>query len=155
MNLANQAHSATILRQAIRADVPAIQRVRHSVKENQLTSTVIHDDDVIDAIERTGRGWVVEANGQIAGFAIGNRETGNIWALFVDPAYEGQGFGRRLHDAMLNWLAASGVDSVFLSTEAHTRAQSFYAAAGWTEVGTLPDGEVRFERRLGPESVPT
>ncbi len=52
-----------ILRQALREDVPGIQRVRHSVRENVLTSTVISDADVLDAIERTARGWVVEKCG--------------------------------------------------------------------------------------------
>jgi hypothetical protein len=49
----------TLLRQAVRADVPGIQRVRHSVRENALTSCVITDQDVVDYLERFGRGWVV------------------------------------------------------------------------------------------------
>jgi hypothetical protein len=41
------------LRQAVRDDVAAIQRVRHAVHENRLTSRVIPDDEVIEAIERS------------------------------------------------------------------------------------------------------
>ena len=139
-----------VLRQALRADVPGIQRVRHAVKENQLTSAVINDDDVVDAMERTGRGWVVEQGDEIVAFAIGNCETGNIWALFVDPAFEGLGHGRRLQDEMLRWLADCGLSFLFLSTEANTRAQAFYETTGWTNAGLLPSGEVRFERWLRP-----
>ena len=47
-------------------DVREIQRVRHSVRENRLTSGVISDEEVVVAIERTGKGWVVELEGQLA-----------------------------------------------------------------------------------------
>jgi hypothetical protein len=40
-----------MLRAARAADIPAIQRVRASVKENRLVSTVIADEDVRTAIE--------------------------------------------------------------------------------------------------------
>ncbi len=137
------------LRQAVRADVAGIQRVRHAVKENRLTSRVIGDNEVVDAIESAGRGWVVEVGSQVVAFAIGNAETGNIWALFVDPAFEGQGHGRRLHDEMLAWLWSRGLQRLHLSTEAGTRAERFYVAAGWRplgpEQGVLASGEVAFE----------
>ena len=142
-----EARAEPTLRQAVRADVPGMQRVRCAVKENQLTSRVIGDDEVVDAIERTGRGWVVEADSQVVAFAIGNGETGNIWALFVDPAHEGQGHGRRLHDEMLRWLWQRGLQRLHLSTEAGTRAERFYEAAGWQCVGVLANGEVQFEWR--------
>ena len=94
-----------LLRQAVAGDVAGMQRVRRAVRENRLVSTVIRDEDVLDAIERTGRGWVVEEGGEVVGFAIGNAN-GNIWALFVDPDHEGRGHGRRLHDTMTDWLRA-------------------------------------------------
>ena len=135
-----------ILRPAERRDVLAIQRVRHSVRENRLTSTVISDADVVEAIERTGRGWVVEVDGEVVAFAVGNAETGNIWALFVDPAHEGRGHGRRLHDEMLAWLWGRGLERLWLTTAPGTRAQRFYEAAGWQNGGVQPSGELLFER---------
>jgi GNAT superfamily N-acetyltransferase len=134
------------LRQAVRADVREIQRVRHSVKENRLTSSVISDEEVIAAIERTGRGWVVELDGRIIGFAVGNAETGNIWALFMEPEHEGQGHGRRLHDEMLHWLWSRGLKRLWLTTGQHTRAQHFYEVAAWHNKGVLPSGELLFEK---------
>ena len=122
-----------------------MQRVRASVKENRLVSTTISDEDVRVAIEETGRGWVVEEEGEVAAFAIGNATTGNVWALFVRPESERRGYGRRLHDAMVVWLFAAGPDRLWLTTEPGTRAQRFYEAAGWTLVGTTDNGELRYE----------
>ena len=135
----------TELRVATRGDVGGIQRVRHSVRENRLTSRVIPDEEVVDFLERRGRGWVIEADGEVVAFAIGNRETGNIWALFVDPAHERRGYGRRLHDTMVAWLWSSGLARLWLSTEPRTRAQAFYERAGWRPLGLLPSGELAFE----------
>ena len=138
--------SAT-LRHADRADVAGIQRVRHSVRENRLVSRVIEDEEVVEAIERTGRGWVVEEDGQIIAFAIGNSSSGNIWALFVDPEHEGCGHGRKLHDEMLSWLWSIGLRRLWLSTSPGTRAQRFYERAGWQQYGVSESGELLFEQK--------
>jgi len=136
----------TTLRQAVRTDVPGIQRVRHSVRENVLTSGVITDEEVVDYLERIGRGWVVvDDAGEVIAFAIGNAQDGNIWALFVDPEHEGRGHGRRLHDSMVAWLWSRGLERLWLSTTPETRAQRFYERAGWVNKGLLPSGELLFE----------
>ncbi len=143
--LAYPAAGPGLLRQARRYDVPAIQRVRHSVRENRLVSRTISDDDVIAAIEVSGRGWVMEVDNAIVGFAIGNAVDGNVWALFVDPAHEGRGHGRRLHDAMVKWMKSQGLRTLWLTTEPGTRAQAFYERAGWSSRGLQSSGELRFE----------
>ncbi len=143
------------LRQAVRSDIEGIQRVRHAVRENRLSSGVITDDDVAHAVEQSGRGWVVEVGSQVVAFAVGNAATGNIWALFVDPAHEGRGYGRCLHDEMLAWLWSRGLQRLFLSTEPGTRADRFYQAAGWQRRGVLPSGEVRFEMYAPGVGEPT
>ena len=134
-----------LLRQARREDIPAIHRVRMSVRENKLVSTVITEADTQKAIEVTGRGWVVELDGQIVAFAVGNAQTGNIWSLFVHPDYENRGYGRRLFDEMVSWLWSVGLQKLWLSTEPGTRAERFYNAAGWKYTGRTERGELRFE----------
>jgi len=135
------------IRQAYRSDIPGMHRVRLAVRENRLTSSSISEADYIPAIEVSGRGWVVERSGEVVGFAIGNSETGNIWALFVDPDHERQGYGRQLHDQMVTWLWDRGLNRLTLSTAAGTRAQHFYESAGWRNLGSTPNGEVQFELR--------
>jgi hypothetical protein len=68
------------LRLAVRADIPAMHRVRLAVHENVLTSNVT-EAHYVPAIEETGRGWVVEVGGEVVAFAIGNAQNGNIVAL--------------------------------------------------------------------------
>jgi GNAT superfamily N-acetyltransferase len=136
----------SLLRQATVADVPGIQRVRHSVRENRLVSIMISDETVRREIEDTGRGWVIESAGEVVAFAIGNATNGNIWALFVEPDHERRGHGRLLHDTMVEWLWSRGLQRLWLTTEPGTRAQSFYEKAGWQCVGSTASGELRFER---------
>lgn len=137
-----------MLRRAVAADVAGIQRVRHSVRENRLVSTVISDEQVREAIEQTGRGWVVDLDGEVVAFAVGNARSGNIWALFVDPDHERRGYGRLLHDTTVAWLRSKGLECLWLTTEPGTRAQNFYEAAGWHLAGETERGEARYELRL-------
>lgn len=139
--------SRPILRQALAADIPGIQRVRHSVRENRLVSTTISDDQVRDALENTGRGWVIDCADEVVAFAVGNATNGNIWALFVHPEHERRGYGRRLHDTMVEWLWSQGLERLWLTTEPATRAARFYEAAGWQRMGSTDRGEMLYERR--------
>jgi GNAT superfamily N-acetyltransferase len=136
-----------MLRQAVVSDIPDIQRIRRSVRENRLVSTSISDDQVRESIENTGRGWVIESEGKIVAFAIGNGTSGNIWALFVHPDHERRGYGRLLHDSMVEWLFSRGLERLWLTTGPNTRAQRFYEAAGWERMGLTDTGELRYERR--------
>jgi GNAT superfamily N-acetyltransferase len=133
-----------VLREADRKDIPAMHRVRTSVTENRLTSR-ISEADYIPAIELHGKGWVVEEKDEVVGFAVGDARDGNIWALFVHPDHERRGYGRRLHDAMVSWLWSRGLERLWLTTEANTRAQGFYEAAGWKRAGESAQGAIRFE----------
>jgi len=133
------------IRQALPSDAAEMHRVRLSVQENRLTSVVLSEDNYVEAVVKRGRGWVVELQGVIVAFAVGDSSSGSIWALFVEPGNEGRGYGRRLHDIMVGWLWERGHDRLWLTTEPGTRAERFYREAGWERVGAVPSGEVRFE----------
>jgi len=137
-----------MIRKAVENDIPEIQRIRSAVHENKLSSKKISVSEIQKAMFLTGRGWVAEQDGKVLGFAIGNTQTGNIWALFVDPDYEKQGVGRALFKTMVRWLSKQKLNKLYLSTEPNTRAEKFYADAGWTKGRKLSNGEVRFELKL-------
>jgi GNAT superfamily N-acetyltransferase len=122
-----------------------MHRVRMSVKENRLTSIALSERDYVVAIEETGRGWVLELQGSIVGFAIANSENGSIWALFIEPGHERRGYGRELHEVMVAWLWEKGHDQLLLTTECCTRAERFYRKAGWKPVSGASGGELRLE----------
>lgn len=108
---------AAVLRQAVRSDLPELFRVRRAVSENRLFLLTLPDEQVIEALENTGRGWVIELDGVIVAFAIGDALTGSISALFVDPPHRGHGYGRRLHDTVVEWLWSQGHDRIWLNAE--------------------------------------
>lgn len=134
------------LRQATPADMPGIWEVRYSVTENTLAPGRISDEELKASLQDTGRGWVVEAEGRIDGFAIGIGLNGNVWALFVRPGAQGLGYGARLHMAMTEWFRTQPVSTLWLSTGTHTRARAFYEQHGWSCVGPSGADEVRYER---------
>ena len=139
-----------IFREAQTADIPQMQIVRHSVKENTLSDpALVPDKDVEDYITRRGKGWVCEINNTIAGFAIVSVTDHNVWALFVKPGFEKKGIGRRLHDEMMDWYFSQTVETIWLGTAPFTRAEAFYRKAGWREVGKHGKGEIKFEMTAG------
>lgn len=134
-----------ILREANKADVSAMQRVRLSVRENVLSDPDrITEDDYVAALDELGRTWVVETDGRIVAFATGYR-TGSIWALFVHPDHERSGYGHVLHEAVTGWLWSLGLKRIWLNTSAGTRAESFYTSRGWKRCGECSGGEIRLE----------
>ena len=140
--------SAPSFRQATVADIPAMSRIRIAVKENALSNpgriTEAMYRDYLDAL---GRGWVAEQGGEIIGFSYADRTDSTIWALFVDPEREGLGAGKRLLRLAVDWLFEIGNAEVRLGTAAHTRADRFYAAQGWTREGMKDDVEVWYRLR--------
>ncbi|RKF37095.1 GCN5 family acetyltransferase [Sphingobacterium siyangense] len=134
------------LREASVEDIPQIQVVRNAVKENPLSDpNLVTDQDCEDFMTKRGKGWVYEIDGKIVGFSIVDLVDNNIWALFVDPNYDKQGIGKQLHDIMLNWYFDQTEHTVWLGTAPGTRAEAFYRRAGWNEVGTHSQGEIKFE----------
>ncbi len=132
-------------RRATIADIPRIQVVRHLVKENILSNpALVTDADVEEYITRRGKGWVCEVAGVIVGFGIADLQGHSIWALFLQPEWEGKGIGRELHHLMLDWYFSQSSATLWLTTSPGTRAEQFYKNAGWQEVG-MEKEEIRFE----------
>lgn len=136
-------------REATIEDIPQIQQVRNSVKENRLSNpALVTNEDCRKYLTERGKGWVCEAEGIIVGFSIADLKNNNIWALFVNPKYEGRGIGRKLHNLMLDWYFSKGKQMVWLGTSPNTRAADFYLKAGWTVTGLHGEDEVKFEMTM-------
>lgn len=132
-----------LFRRATHADIHAMSQVRLAVTENRLSDparvTLTMYEDFLD---RSGRGWVADVDGEIAAFCYADRANASIWALFVRPGHEGRGLGRTLLGLATDWLFGLGHDAVHLSTGAGRRADRFYAAQGWRRAAA-DEGDMR------------
>lgn len=135
-----------LFREARLTDIPQLTRVRLSVQENRLSDPGrVTTHDYTDYLTQRGKGWVCEVAGEVVGFGIADLQGHSIWALFVQPAFAGQGIGKQLHDRLLDWYFAQTTEPIWLSTAPGTRAEEFYRRQGWQETGRMTSGEIRFE----------
>jgi GNAT superfamily N-acetyltransferase len=137
-----------IIRKATRADQPRVHAIRMAVTENVLSDPSKVTDAEVDWYREQAIFLVAEVDGDVAGFTCANHQTGLIWALFLDKAHEGRGIGRALLDAALAGLVAAGHRQAWLTTSADTRAERFYRAHGWRDMGRELDGQIVFVKTL-------
>lgn len=76
---------------------------------------------------------------------MADTETACLFALFVHPAWEGRGIGRRLILCAETFLFAHH-ETIWLGTDATTGAANFYTRLGWTRRHQMPSGDTRFEK---------
>lgn len=89
-----------------------------------------HDDDALRLLEMDGR---------LAGFCwVKTHESaGEIYAIAVDPDHHGQGLGRELSLAGLDWMAEHRLSEALLFVDADNhRATAMYEQLGFTTVRT-------------------
>lgn len=136
------------IRRATNDDIPRLMEIRHAVQENRLADPgSVTAADCADFIAR-GLVWVIEDHSRILGFSASDDRDGTIWALFVDPPYQGRGLGGGLLALACNDLATRGYKTARLSTDPGTRADRFYRRHGWVAQGLNDDGELQFQRAL-------
>lgn len=133
-------------REANISDIPQLAVIRMSVKENVLANpALVTEKDYVEYLTVRGKGYICEIEGKLTGFAIADLQKNNVWALFVQPAYEGKGIGQTLLCMLLYWYYAHTKETIWLSTEPNSRAEQFYRRFGWKETGKQTNGEIRFE----------
>ncbi len=140
------------------ADLPAITIIRTSVLENHLSVDEMAARGIteagIAAEMATGnlRGWVALVGGVPAAFSYARRAESTIFAMFVQPGFEGLGLGRRLMAASEDWLFAQGVKDIWLTTDENPaiRAHGFYQRLGWVTDWAVEAGEVTYWKRRAP-----
>jgi GNAT superfamily N-acetyltransferase len=79
-----------------------------------------------------------DARGEVIGFATGGPErsgnlvyySGELYAIYLAPAFQRQGIGRRLFDAVVNRLLTQNYDSLLVWVLAENPARRFYEALG-------------------------
>ena len=128
-----------MIRTATDADIVRIVEIRGAVRENRLRDpSRVTLADIQWFIANPGI-FVWEEAGDIVGFSAADPRDGNIWALFMDAAFEGRGIARKLFERACAVLEAAGCARMWLTTTPGTRAEKFYRKAGWTVTGTEGD----------------
>jgi ribosomal protein S18 acetylase RimI-like enzyme len=98
----------------------------------------------------TWRLWVAEDEGAVVGFAVtgpsedadADERTGEVYAIYLEPARVGSGVGRELFAGAVHDLGSRGFRAATLWVlQSNERARRFYELAGWK-----PDGTTASER---------
>lgn len=128
-----------MIRNANEFDIPRIMEIRGLVHENKLRDpSRVRIDDLRWFIANPGI-FVWDEDGRIVGFSAADPRNGNIVALFIDPAFEGRGFGKLLFERACAVLRTAGCERMWLTTSPGTRAEKFYRKAGWKVTGLEGD----------------
>jgi GNAT superfamily N-acetyltransferase len=121
-------------------DVPALFEVRTATDENRLSREELYamgitEDSVREKLKGSYRGWLCEIDGSVAGFAMGDSSTGELWVIAVLPRHCNKGIGSRLIILVEQWLWDKGCNGLWLTTDTDTRlrAYSFYRKHGWED----------------------
>ncbi len=132
--------SAVRFREIEPADVPGLFHVRARTRENAMTledlqRLGINPQSVAESLGRSTKGWVCCDSGRVVAFSMADRATGEFLVIAVLPEYEGNGVGGRLMAMAEEWLAASGCERAWLTTDLDTtlRACGFYRKRGWAD----------------------
>lgn len=141
------------IRAAERADAPQIAQV-HDEAWREAYRGVIPGVALERMVERRGPSWwnrlvarqrgvlVLQVGSTIAGYTTlgANRSSsvrvrGEVYELYLDPVYQGLGFGGRLFDAAQSHLGAQGLRPfITWVLEDNERAVGFYEAMGGERV---------------------
>ncbi|HEY2796234.1 MAG TPA: GNAT family N-acetyltransferase [Micromonosporaceae bacterium] len=86
----------------------------------------------------------VDETDRIVGFTAVKIAEGELYLLFVDPAFGGRGIGHLLLDAAHDAMRAAGRTESFLYThESNERALAVYGAAGYRRDGAVRESDFR------------
>lgn len=142
-----------MIRPMVPEDVGATLAMRAHTRENAMTPAELEavygvtPETAAEALRATQSGWLCENRGDVVGFCIGDRETGEVVVLAVLPDYEGQGIGRALLTLVHDCLAAARHQRFWLwaNPDPLVRASGFYARMGYQATGETQGGDVRLE----------
>jgi ribosomal protein S18 acetylase RimI-like enzyme len=138
-----------VLRPATLADAAALRTILYDTFEStwrpQITAEAAatffgEDRPRVYVAEKGLEFYVAERGGEVAGFIHWDADF--VHALHVRAAHFRLGVGARLMDLAEAAIASAGFASARLETDTfNARAQAFYAARGFVEVGRYPDTE--------------
>lgn len=141
-----------LIRLATQADIDTLFAIRTAVVQNHLSREQMADLGITpqvlaDSMREAPCVWIAEVDGLPAAFSMVDLEGGEVFAMFVQPGYEGRGLGRQLM-AVAEAALFEKHQTLFLVTDGRDeiRANGFYQRLGWSQVGRVDGDDVRYEK---------
>jgi GNAT superfamily N-acetyltransferase len=149
-----------IFREITIDDIPDLFRIRTATWDSESPAEEMATLGITpQAVERmlingSHQGWICEKDAMPVGFAMGNRENGEMWVIAVLKEYEARGIGKRLLGLVEDWLWSQGWDESWLTTyqDEAIRAVGFYRSLGWTD-WKIDERQNRYMRKSRPVKV--
>lgn len=139
-------------------DITDLFVVRVATRENalsrgQLARLGINEESLLAMLKTTHRGWLCEEDNRVVGFAMGNRDNGEMWVIALLPDYEGRGIGAELLTRVEDWLWSEGWNEIWLTTDLDStlRAYGFYQRQGWADHRIEDD--LRYMKKMNPNKA--
>lgn len=124
--------------------------LRYNATENKLRNAITYEM-ILESLQKSCKAWVADDEGIVIGFSLANKKLKSLWGLFILPSYQSQGFGERLLQEAVSWLARESKDykifkskKIWLDTEVGGRSEVFYQHMGWRRGKLRPNNEVRY-----------
>ncbi|MFZ1661660.1 MAG: GNAT family N-acetyltransferase [Paracoccaceae bacterium] len=145
------------IRGMVPGDVTASLAMRARTRENAVDLDELREvygitpESAAEALRTRQTGFLLEDQGEVVGFCIGDRLTGEVVVLALLPEYEGRGWGRQLLTLVHEVLIAEGHQTIWLwaSADPAVRASGFYARFGYAPNGEMEHGDIKLHYRVG------
>ena len=144
-----------MLREIRASDFASLIELRSATRQNAMSARELEAIGVTEtsmkaAIKGTHRGWLVECEGHLVGFAMGDAKAQELTVIALLPDFEGKGYGARLLKRVEEWLAEQGCSEIWLTTDVDQslRAYGFYISQGWKDE-KMEDGLRYMTKDLG------
>ncbi len=101
-----------------------------------------------DSINESPCAWIAEVQGKPVAFSMVDLAEGEVFAMFVLPAYENRGLGRLLM-AVAEQALFEHHEEISLITDGRgdVRANGFYQRLGWSVIDDVDGDDVRYQKR--------
>lgn len=126
-----------MLRNLHKADLPKVLKIETSVQVVPWTAETFNT-----CIESGYKGWVIEQDKSLVGFAIASmtKDECHILNLCIDRTYQYQGWGRKLLEYVLNEAREQGVGIAYLEVRrSNTRAIALYRKMHFLQIAERKD----------------
>ena len=141
------------IRSLVMTDIPAIERIEKAITKSPRTGSLgRHVRDHLQHGDPKAC-LVAEIDDAFAGFVVGDvrpwefgevRDVGWIKVVGVDPAFQGQGVGKALGEALLKYFKEKGVERVRTLVEWHAGDMiAYFKSIGFERSDLIP-----LERKL-------